>query len=374
MRILVTGGAGFIGSAFIRYWRDQHPDDQIVAYDVDDLRRHDGQPDLGHRGHRLRRGRHPRHRRRRARPSASTGSTRSSTSPPSPTTRSPCSIRAASSRPTSWAPRPCSRRRAAAAWPASTTSRPARSTATSTSTPTSRSTRRARIGPARPTTRRRPAPTTRCGPTRRPTSCRSRSPTAPTTTGPTSSPRRSIPVFTTRALADQPLPLYASTQNKREWLHVDDHCRAIEAVLLEGRIGETYHVGSGVEASIEEIADAVLAALGKPQSLKTIVPDRPGHDRRYLLDTTKIRTELGWAPTIEFADGIADTVRWYGEQRGVVGAAARASTRGRDQLGQKARSRALARPDHRRRRPGRPRPLALSSPARSRRPARPPRR
>jgi len=131
--------------------------------------------------------------------------------------------------------------------------------------------------------------------------------------GPYQFPEKVIPVFTTRALADQTLPLYASTQNKREWLHVDDHCRAIEAVLLRGRIGETYHVGSGIEASIEEIADAVLAALDKPASLKTIVPDRPGHDRRYLLDTTKIRTELGWAPTIEFAGGIAETVRWYSE-------------------------------------------------------------
>ena len=131
--------------------------------------------------------------------------------------------------------------------------------------------------------------------------------------GPYQFPEKVIPVFTTRALADQILPLYASTQNKREWLHVDDHCRAIEAVLLKGRIGETYHVGSGVEASIEQIADAVLAATGKPESLKTIVPDRPGHDRRYLLDTTKIRTELGWEPTIEFTAGIADTVKWYAE-------------------------------------------------------------
>ncbi|CAB4881883.1 MAG: dTDP-glucose 4,6-dehydratase [Actinobacteria bacterium] len=129
--------------------------------------------------------------------------------------------------------------------------------------------------------------------------------------GPYQFPEKVIPLFATRALADQTLPLYASTQNRREWLHVDDHCRAIEAVLLKGRIGETYHVGSGVEASIEEIADAVLAASGKPQSLKTIVPDRPGHDRRYLLDTTKIRNELGWAPTVEFEQGIAETVEWY---------------------------------------------------------------
>ena len=85
----------------------------------------------------------------------------------------------------------------------------------------------------------------------------------------------------------------------------------MEAVLLRGRIGETYHVGSGVEASIEEIADAVLEATGKPQSLKTIVPDRPGHDRRYLLDITKIRTELGWEPTVEFTQGVRETVEWY---------------------------------------------------------------
>jgi dTDP-glucose 4,6-dehydratase len=96
---------------------------------------------------------------------------------------------------------------------------------------------------------------------------------------------------------------------------VVDHCRAIEAVLERGRIGETYHVGSGIEASIEEIADAVLDALGKPQSLKEIVPDRPGHDRRYLLDCTKIRTELGWEPTISFQEGLAETVRWYAANR-----------------------------------------------------------
>ncbi len=122
--------------------------------------------------------------------------------------------------------------------------------------------------------------------------------------GPFQFPEKVIPVFATRALDDQPIPLYASTQNRREWLHVLDHCSAIETVLERGRIGETYHVGSGVEKSIEEIADTVLAVLGKPPSLKTIVPDRPGHDRRYLLDVTKIRTELGWTPSISFEDGI----------------------------------------------------------------------
>jgi len=133
--------------------------------------------------------------------------------------------------------------------------------------------------------------------------------------GPYQFPEKVIPLFTTKALNDQPLPLYASTQNRREWLHVDDHCSAVELVLQHGEVGETYNVGSGVEASIEEIADAVLAATGRPQSLKEIVPDRPGHDRRYLLDSSKIRTELGWEPTVPFAEGLAATVGWYADHR-----------------------------------------------------------
>ncbi len=133
--------------------------------------------------------------------------------------------------------------------------------------------------------------------------------------GPYQFPEKVIPLFSTLALDDQPLPLYASTANRREWLHVDDHCRAILQVLDAGVIGETYHVGSGVEASIEDIADAVLAALGKPASLKTIVPDRPGHDRRYLLDSSKLRSSLGWAPAVDFSQGLPDTVRWYAENR-----------------------------------------------------------
>jgi len=124
-------------------------------------------------------------------------------------------------------------------------------------------------------------------------------------------PEKVIPLFTTNALDDKPLPLYASTGNKREWLHVLDHCAAIDLVLREGRAGETYNVGSGLEASIEEIADLVLALTGKPQSLKSIVPDRPGHDRRYLLDATKIRRELGWEPAHAWREGLAETVSWY---------------------------------------------------------------
>ena len=133
--------------------------------------------------------------------------------------------------------------------------------------------------------------------------------------GPAQFPEKVIPLFVTNALDDLDLPLYASTQNKREWLHVRDHCRAIELVLEQGRVGETYNVGSGVEKSIEEIADAVLELAGKPESLKTIVADRPGHDRRYLLDSTKLRTELGWAPEIGFEDGMRETVEWYSANR-----------------------------------------------------------
>jgi len=133
--------------------------------------------------------------------------------------------------------------------------------------------------------------------------------------GPRQFPEKVIPLFTTHALDDRELPLYASTQNQREWLHVDDHCGAIELVLERGRLGETYNVGSGVEKSIAEIADLVLELTGKPESLKTIVPDRPGHDRRYLLDSSKLRRELGWEPQISFEDGMAATVEWYRANR-----------------------------------------------------------
>ncbi len=133
--------------------------------------------------------------------------------------------------------------------------------------------------------------------------------------GPFQFPEKVIPLFVTNALDDKELPLYASTQNQREWLHVLDHCRAIELVLEHGHDGETYNVGSGVEKSIEEIADAVLELTGKPASLKTLVPDRPGHDRRYLLDSTKLREQLGWRDEIPFEEGLAETVRWYEANR-----------------------------------------------------------
>src|SRR4051812_343143 len=137
----------------------------------------------------------------------------------------------------------------------------------------------------------------------------------PNNYGPSQFPEKVIPLFVTNALEDPPLPLYPSTQNRREWLHALDHCSAIELVLQSGVEGETYNVGSGVEKSIEEIADGVLELTGKPASLKTIVPDRPGHDRRYLLDSSKLRRQLGWQPSIDFERGLEETVAWYAEHR-----------------------------------------------------------
>jgi dTDP-glucose 4,6-dehydratase len=133
--------------------------------------------------------------------------------------------------------------------------------------------------------------------------------------GPHQFPEKVLPLFTTLGLDGQTLPVYASKDNRREWIHVLDHCRAVEAVLRDGRVGETYHVGTGVEASVDQIATLVLDELGLPESQRTEVPDRPGHDRRYLLNSAKIRSELGWSPEIEFEGGVRETIRWYAQNR-----------------------------------------------------------
>ena len=129
--------------------------------------------------------------------------------------------------------------------------------------------------------------------------------------GPYQFPEKVIPRFISNAIDDKELPLFKSSQNRREWLHVIDHCRAIEAIIQKGKIGQAYNIGSGVEKSIEEICQAVLTRLNKPDSLKTYIEDRPGHDRRYLLDLTKIKSELGWQPTIDFKKGMDQVVEWY---------------------------------------------------------------
>ena len=129
--------------------------------------------------------------------------------------------------------------------------------------------------------------------------------------GPYQFPEKLIPFFTIRLLAKQKIPLYKSSRNRREWLHVDDHCRAIDLILAKGKVGETYNIGSGDERDIETISDLLLKAVGMGPEYKEYVEDRPGHDRRYLLDSTKIRTELGWRDQVPFEKGFAQTVEWY---------------------------------------------------------------
>jgi dTDP-glucose 4,6-dehydratase len=131
--------------------------------------------------------------------------------------------------------------------------------------------------------------------------------------GPRQFPEKVIPLFAVRALRGQTMPLYRSSANRREWLHVDDHCRAIGLILRRGQLGRTYNVGSGVELDVEQIAERVIRVLGLAESAKSYVDDRPGLDRRYLLDSTKIRRELGWAPALDVEDALERTIVWYRE-------------------------------------------------------------
>ncbi len=133
--------------------------------------------------------------------------------------------------------------------------------------------------------------------------------------GPYQHPEKLIPLFTTNAIQDKPLTLYQSSHNRREWLHVQDHCDAIALVIHNGKAGETYNIGSGVEKSIEEITDFILQTVNKSKGLKMYVPDRPAHDCRYLLDSEKIRRSLGWKPTIDFEYGLRQTIQWYLKNR-----------------------------------------------------------
>jgi dTDP-glucose 4,6-dehydratase len=123
-------------------------------------------------------------------------------------------------------------------------------------------------------------------------------------------PEKVIPLFITNALRGEPVPLYGDGQNVRDWLHVEDHCRAIDRLIDIGAPGQVYNVGGGNEVRNVDLTHRILTLLDRPPSLIRPVADRPGHDRRYALDTTKLRA-LGWAPRIAFDDGLAATVEWY---------------------------------------------------------------
>ena len=129
--------------------------------------------------------------------------------------------------------------------------------------------------------------------------------------GPYQFPEKLIPLMIHNAQEDKPLPVYGDGMQVRDWLHVKDHCAAIAAVLEKGRVGEVYNVGGNNEKANLEIVCLILQELGKPESLITHVQDRPGHDRRYAIDNTKITSELGWKPAYTFEAGIKETVRWY---------------------------------------------------------------
>ena len=133
--------------------------------------------------------------------------------------------------------------------------------------------------------------------------------------GPYQFPEKLIPMMIANALADKPLPVYGEGLNVRDWLYVEDHCRAIDLILEKGTIGNVYNIGGHNEMRNIDIVKIILKALDKPESLITYVTDRKGHDMRYAIDPTFIHKELGWLPETKFADGIQKTIRWYLDNR-----------------------------------------------------------
>ena len=129
--------------------------------------------------------------------------------------------------------------------------------------------------------------------------------------GPYQFPEKLIPLIISRALADEELPVYGTGENVRDWLHVSDHCVAIDLILEKGRVGEVYNIGGHNERTNLQVVKTILKALDKPESLIRFVKDRPGHDRRYAIDPTKMETELGWKPQYVFDTGMKQTIQWY---------------------------------------------------------------
>ena len=129
--------------------------------------------------------------------------------------------------------------------------------------------------------------------------------------GPYQFPEKLIPLMIANALAEKPLPVYGTGENVRDWLYVEDHCRAIDMILENGKVGEVYNIGGHNERSNLDVVKTILKQLGKPESLITFVGDRKGHDLRYAIDPSKIHGELGWLPETKFDDGIRQTIDWY---------------------------------------------------------------
>ena len=134
--------------------------------------------------------------------------------------------------------------------------------------------------------------------------------------GPFQFPEKFIPLMIAQALEHQPLPVYGDGLNVRDWIHVSDHCRALDLILHQGRDGEIYNIGGGCERHNIDVVRAILSSLGRPETLIQFVSDRPCHDRRYALDSSKLSGELGWQPVENFERGLAATIRWYQEHAG----------------------------------------------------------
>jgi dTDP-glucose 4,6-dehydratase len=128
-------------------------------------------------------------------------------------------------------------------------------------------------------------------------------------------PEKVIPLFVTNLLDGHPVPLYGDGANIRDWLHVDDHCRGIAAVVTKGGAGEIYNIGGGTELTNKELTELLLQATDRDWSFVTPVADRKGHDRRYSVDIAKISAELGYQPEVRFSDGLANVVQWYRDNR-----------------------------------------------------------
>lgn len=133
--------------------------------------------------------------------------------------------------------------------------------------------------------------------------------------GPYHFPEKLIPLMIANALNDKPLPVYGKGENVRDWLYVEDHCRAIDLIIHNGKVGEVYNIGGHNEMKNIDIVKIIVNALGKSEDLITYVTDRAGHDMRYAIDPTKIHSELGWLPETKFADGIKKTIKWYLENK-----------------------------------------------------------
>lgn len=133
--------------------------------------------------------------------------------------------------------------------------------------------------------------------------------------GPYQFPEKFIPLMIAQAMAGQPLPVYGDGRNIRDWLHVEDHCRALDAIVHHGREGEIYNIGGEFEIENLEVAWRILDLLGRPRTLVQFVSDRPGHDRRYAMNCDKIKSELGWRQQWTFETGLPNTIRWYRENR-----------------------------------------------------------